>query len=109
MAVAGAGLFGEAPPGEVFAEHFFAAASVDDAVAHNAGSGDVVGGDEGLAAGEGDGVHGARGRGDEAATAGCGLVGGGVAGAEEGGAFFYDEGDGFAELEGAGEEGVVSS
>ena len=102
MAVAGAGLFGETPPCEVFAEHLFAAASVDDAVAHDAGAGDVVGGDERLAAGEGDGVHGVRGWGDDAATAGCGLVGGWVAGAEESCSFFYDEGDGFAELEGAG-------
>ena len=91
MAVAGAGLFGEAPPCEVFAEHLVAAAAVDDTVAHDAGAGDVVGGDERLAAGERDGVHGVRGRGDDAATAGRGLVGGGIAGAEEGCAFGYNQ------------------
>ncbi len=96
----GAGLFGEIPPGDGSVEEGCAAASVDGAFAHDSGSGDVFGGEEGLAA--------VAFLVDEAAASGGGLVEFGVAGGEEDGVFFDEEGDVGSEFEGAGEEGVVS-
>ena len=50
LAPARAGLFGQVPPGEFGAEHFFAAAAVDDTVAHDTGVEDVIGANQGPAA-----------------------------------------------------------
>jgi hypothetical protein len=101
LTAAGAGLLGEIPRGDGFAEEFFTAACVDDAVSHDGRAGDVVGGDERLAS-AGAGLI------DEAATAGGGGGGEerGIAGGEEGCAFVDDEGDIVAQFERAGEEGV---
>ena len=76
---ASAGFFGEVPPGCIAAEELGAAAAVDGAVAHDGRSGDVLGGEQGLAE--------VAFVGEDAALAGDGGVEGGIAGGEEGGAF----------------------
>jgi hypothetical protein len=58
-----AGLPGQIPPRKLRPKHFFAAAAINDAIAHHAGAGRVVDGDERFAA------AGARDPADDAATA----------------------------------------
>ena len=101
LAAAGARLLGKVPPGILRAQHFFAAAAVDDAVAHDAGVGRVIDGDEGLAA------AGTWGMADDAATARRNGKDGRIARGEEGDALADDERDVGLQLERAAEEGVV--
>ena len=101
LAAAGARLLGQIPPGVLRAEHLFAAAAVDDAVAHDAGVGRVIDGDERLAA------AGAGRMADDAATAGRNGEDGRIARGEERHAQADDERDVGRQFQRAAEEGVV--
>ena len=99
LLVSDLGLVSEIPPGNVLAEERGAAASVDGALAHDAGVGDAIASDERLAA--------VAVLGDDAATAGGEIVQAGIARGDQSSVFVDDQGDAGAEVERASEEDVA--
>jgi hypothetical protein len=93
------GLMGKVPPCDFLAEEGGSAATVNDALAHDAGIGSVVGGDEWLASVAAL-VY-------DAATAGCEVVVARVARGVEGGGAVNEEGYAGTQMDRRGEEDVI--
>ena len=121
LTASGARLLGQIPPGVFGAEHFFAAAAVDDAIAHDACADDAIGGDQRHAAVAGFADRPAsRGRVEACGVAPVLIVGrkhralieprilvnGRIARAKERDVYVDDERNAAAEIERSAEEGV---
>src|SRR5579871_6808380 len=99
LAAAGAGAVSQVPPRDVLAEHSFAAAPIDDAIAHDAGTGCVLGADERRAGALAVGSDGAAGSWNAVVIAR-------VARGIKVGAAIDHQHDAFAQLQRAREKGV---